>query len=50
MPISVLPNEPPSTSQTSGRSARDDPPYRITPTAPNKDILKGFYHYSASPI
>ncbi|MDB9394855.1 hypothetical protein [Microcystis aeruginosa] len=41
MPISVLCDEPSPTSPTPRRSARDDPPYRITPTAPNKHIWTG---------
>ncbi|EPF22036.1 MAG: hypothetical protein EWV58_19820 [Microcystis aeruginosa Ma_MB_F_20061100_S19] len=41
MPISLLCDEPSPTPKTPRRSARDDPPYRITPTAPNKHIWTG---------
>ncbi|WP_223210785.1 hypothetical protein, partial [Microcystis aeruginosa] len=41
MPISILCDEPSPISPTPGGSARDDTPYRITPTAPNKHIWTG---------
>jgi hypothetical protein len=41
MPISVLYDEPSPTPRTPRRSARDDTPYRITPTAPNRPMWTG---------
>ena len=41
MPISILCDEPSPISPTPGGSARDDTPYRITPTAPNRPMWTG---------